>query len=230
MNKLIFILIIYLSLISNLVVNGQEDMRDLDGIYGLNSELYNGRIYSDFYSSHVKGHPFLINSEYLRGTIEINNKFYNELLINYDVFTQKVLLSFTNHARVRQLIEIPLINIESFSFSNKKFQVITMPDSTLKIFQVIGKDENLILLHWIKRMNTTGSESTFDYKFTSPEKNIWILMNHQLYPLRKNKSLLNLFEKDQALVLKKWLNRQHIRIQKANDQQLKYVSEYLNAL
>ena len=230
MNKLAFICIMCLSLVCSHTVSAQQDMGNLDDIYGLNPELYNGRIYSDFYDSHVKGHPFLLNPKYVIGTLRINNKSYVEQLINYDVFKQKVILSFTNNIHTQQLIEIPIFNLQSFSLEDKDFRLIKMPDSTLRIFQVIGKNHNLILIHWTKRMNTTSTASTYDYQFTSAKKQLWILKNHQLYPLKKNKSLIKLFEKEQAADLKKWLNSRRIRIQKANDQQLLYVSEYLNSL
>ena len=230
MNKFLFICIIGLSLVCSHTVSGQTDMGNLDDIYGLNPVLYNGRIYSDFYGSSVKGHPFLLNSEYAAGSIKIKNKSYSEQLINYDVFKQKVLLSFTNHTQTQQIIEIPLLNIQTFSFSDKDFHLMKMPDSSLKIFQLIGEDQFPILVYWTKGINTTSSTSIYDYKFTNTKRSLWLIKDHQFYSIKKNKSLIKLFGKEQSIGLKKWLKSRHIRIQKATDQQLQQVSEYLNAL
>ena len=230
MSKFLFICIIGLSLVCSHTVSGQRDMGNIDDVYGLNSELYNGRIYSDFYGSSVKGHPFLLNPEYAVGSIKINNKSYLEQSINYDVFKQKVLLSFTNHTQIQQIIEFPLPNIQSFSFSDKDFQLMKMPDSSLRIFQVIGKDMYPILVYWTKSINTASSTSIYDYQFTNTKRSLWFVKNHHFYSIKKNKSLIKLFGKDQSIGLKKWLKRENIRIQKASDQQLQQVSEYLNAL
>ena len=230
MKFFLFICIIGLTLVCSHTVSGQTDMGNLDDIYGLNPVLYNGRIYSDFYGSSVKGHPFLLNSEYAAGSIKIKNKSYSEQLINYDVFKQKVLLSFTNHTQTQQIIEIPLLNIQSFSFPDMDFQLMKMPDSSLKIFQVIGKDQFPILVYWTKSMNTASSTSIYDYQFTKTKRSLWLVKDHLFYSIKKNKSLIKLFGKDQSMRLKKWLKRQNIRIQIANDQQLQLLSEYLNAL
>ena len=37
----------------------QNDLSYFDDVYGLNSELYSGIVYKDFYGSTVKGHQFL---------------------------------------------------------------------------------------------------------------------------------------------------------------------------
>ena len=230
MNKFLFITIFFLALIYCHPVDGQEQLNNLDDIYGLNSELYNGKVYSDFYGSSVKGHPFLLSSEYSIGSLNINDKQYDTQLINYDVFKQKLLLSFTNYNQTQRIIEIPLLNIRAFSFSDKYFQLLKMPDSSLKIFQIIGKSKTPILVYWKKSMNTTTSTSIYDYKFTKAKKSIWFIKDHQFYPIIKNKSLIKLFDKDQAIALKKWLKSQNIRIQKASDWQLQELSEYLYSL
>ncbi len=230
MNKSLFIIIFYLPLFYCHQVSGQEQLNNMDDIYGLNPELYNGKVYSDFYGSSVKGHQFLWSPEYSKGDLIINNKSYHEQIINYDIFKQKLLLSFTNYTKTQRIIEIPLKNIQSFSFSDMYFQLMSMPDSSIKIFQVIGKSKFPILIYWKKNMITTTSTSIYDYKFTEPKRDIWLVKDHQFYPITKNKSLLKLFDKEQAIVLKKWLKSQNIRIQKAKDWQLQKLSEYLYAL
>lgn len=230
MKNHLFFIFISITLLFNLNIEGQELNGDFDDVYGLNPILYNGRIYTDYYDNRVKGHQFLLEKKFYHGTVRINNQFFEKQEINYDVYKQKLLLKFKDYTLALRLIEIPLENVQSFSFSNKNFVISLMPDSTQKIFQLIGKDVFNIYVFWSKKLNTTTSTSAFDYQFTDSKKEIWVNRKGKLEQISNNRSLINLFDDAQGKKLKKWLKQSRIKIQKANNQQLLILAEYLYAL
>ncbi len=230
MKNYLFFSIICLPLLFSNPIKGQEKLNNLDHVYGMNPKLYNGRIYSDFYNSKVKGHQFLVSPDFSSGSLMIDQNHYENLNINYDVYKQKLLLSFKNYTQAHKIIELPLSHVQSFTFLQKQFRVITMLDSSLKIFQIIGAEAFSIFVYWEKEISTTTSTSAYDYQFSKSKKKIWVFKDHEFQQITHNKSLIKIFPKKQASDLKIWMKAKGIRIQKASDQQLELLAEYLYKL
>ena len=230
MKSTLFFIAIGLYLLSCSPVKSQGNFTRLDDVYGLNPELYSGRVYTDFYNTKVNGHQFLKSPSFSTGSVVINKQDYKNQQLNYDIFKQKLLLSFTNYSQAHRIIEIPLSKVYSFSLSNKQFRILKMHDSTLKIFQVIGDSTFNILIFWRKNINTTTSTSVYDYKFTDAMREIWVIRNREYKQINSNKSLLKLFTKEQSQKIKTWLKAQNIRVKKASDQQLEELSKFLYTL
>jgi len=214
----------------NLDMKGQGLINDFDDVYGMNPVLYNGRIYVDYYDASVKGNQFLDSPKYKSGSIQINHQVFENQYLNYDIFKQKLLLSFKNYNQTLRILDVPIQNIQSFSLLGQDFIIYTMPDSALKIFQIIGKDALPIYLHWEKEMKTTTSTSVYDYRFTEARRQIWIVKSNQIQMLSNNKSLLKLYSNEQAIEIKKWLKDQRIKINRASNHQLQLLAEYLYTL
>lgn len=230
MKNTLFFIIISLFLLCSSSIKSQEKFNHLDDIYGLNPELFSGRVYVDFYNTKVKGHQFLESPEFSTGHLKISNQKFENQQLNYDIFKQKLLLSFTSYSQAHRIIEIPLSKVYSFSLLEKQFRVIRMPDSALKIFQIIGDSTFNILIYWRKDVNTTTSTSVFDYKFSTVKREMWVIKNNEFNQINSNKSLLQLYSKKQSQGLKTWLKAQDIRVKKASDQQLEELAKCLNEL
>ena len=230
MKSTLFFIVFSLYLLSCSPVKSQENFTHVDDIYGLNPELYSGRVYTDFYNTKIKGHQFLKSPSFSTGSLVINELNFENQQLNYDIFKQKLLLSFTNYSQAHRIIEIPLSKVYSFSLSNKQFRILKMHDSTLKIFQVIGDSTFNILIFWRKNINTTTSTSVYDYKFSETKREIWLIRNKEYKQVNSNKALVKLFTKEQSQKVKKWIKAQKFRVKKASDQQLEELSKFLYAL
>jgi len=113
-NRLIHIFSLFLLLIG-FQAKAQMSLRNFDAVYGLDTKLYNGRVYSGYYNSFVKGHQFYEGKEFQNGQLITGGQLYKGKNLNYDIYQQKLLLSFKSTEHGHQIIELPLEHIRSFS-------------------------------------------------------------------------------------------------------------------
>jgi len=204
-----------------------QHLRDsMDGVYGLDPVLYNGRIYQDYYSSKVKGQQFLQKPEFVSGSLLLRQQFYEALQLNYDIYSQKLLMSFYDANKALRIIEIPQEHIRSFSLQAKYFEVLPWQDSSLRIFQHLGNDHLYFSIFWYKEMETTTSEDLYDYQFTEPKRELWLVIDQQWHLIQNNKSFRVLFPSDIQPQLRKWMKSHRIRMQKAGDESLIELLKY----
>ena len=223
----------YLSFFFAFVVVGHvkaQQAIEADSIYGLNPQLYNGRIYKDYYGNSVKGHQFLVSEEYKNGTLQVNGQVFEGLSLNYDVYGQKLLFSFENQTKATKIIIIPLDNIQSFIFDNKYYEVIWWQNQEYKIFQTIISTQSKIIIYVKKELVTTTSTSEYDYQFSDVKKQFWLLKDGEYYSFRNNRSFTKLFDKDKNKIIKKWIKQHQIKIHKASDSQINELLNFCDVL
>jgi len=173
---------------------------------------------------------FLYSKDFVSGSLEVNQQTYFDKQINYDIYKQKLLLSFQDQNQANRIIEIPLIHLESFSMENKYFKLIAWDDSTRRIFQQIGENDIQILIYWFKELNAISSTDNYNYQFTDAKKQIWILKEGDFHQVTNNKNFHKLFPAEKQTELKKWMKSQRIKIQKSGDINLDLLIKYCENL
>ena len=211
-------------------MEAQQLKAEFDEVYSMDPELYNGRIFTEVYRIGVYGNQFFLNEDFQPGDLGLNNRIYKNQELNYEVYRQKLLMSFENDINARVVIEIPLMNTQFFYFENKYFEILNWKDDSKKIFQVFGDDHCKILIQWSKSLSTKSQTGSFQRKFSDLKKQIWFLKNGEYHHVKKNKSLIELFESEQQANLQKWFKSNRVKIQKANDADLKLLAEYCRKL
>jgi len=212
------------------IAEAQNFKSHFDQIYGLDSKLYNGYVYNGFYGSTVKGQPFLY-TDYLKGDITLEGKKYQNLLLNYDVFNQLLVLKFKTTTGADMTIELPFFKISEFNIGENHFILQEQSDSSFQIYQIIGNKQKAFWLKHEKKLELETISQQYEYQFTRGFIRFYYAINpNQLVELNKNKSLVKLIEKEKQKQLKRWLRKKRIKIHKATPQQLKSLSQYLNQL
>jgi len=225
-----FILMIVFFLSVNPLLFSQSTKEKLDHVYGLSQNLYNGKIYEDFYNYEVIGHPFIKNKTYLNGSLSLRIASYNHVQLNYDIYTQKVLLAFKTQNNAYRQIEIPLEHLLAFKIENQDFRNIKTENQSYKIFQVIGDGEHQIYIQWYKKLEVIRASSNYKYEFTNAKRTLFLHKDEHLIAIDRNKKLRKIFSKKQQIELKKWMKSKHIKLRKANDNELLILCQYLNLL
>ena len=221
----IILLILIVSLTDSL--NAQELKSELDEVYNMNPELYNGSIFTGVYRGRVDGTQFLLSKDFFTGDIGLKVNTFKQQQLNYDVYEQKVLLSFKDDIEAIKIIEVPLANLNFFYLDNKYFEVQEWEGNSYRIFQVFGDDSLKILIHWTKTLNAgTGSQNNRS-KFSNLKKRLWLYIDGDYHPIKNNKTLISHLSPDQQALVKEWLKKNKIKIQKADDEEFQMIIDYL---
>ena len=187
------------------LLEAQQLKAEFDEVYSMNPELYNGKIFTEVYRIGVSGNQFFLNENFQSGDIGLNNQIYKNQELNYDVYRQKLLLSFENEFNARVVIEIPLLNTQFFYLENKYFEVLNWKEDSKMIFQVFGDDHCKILIEWSKSLSIKSYSGDYNRKFSDLKKQIWVLNNGEYHAIKKNKSFIKFFGSEQQDEIEKWL-------------------------
>jgi len=207
---------------------GQELKVQLDAVYNLDPELYNGQVFSNIYRRDIDGDQFFQEKNFRQNDLALSGKFYKDQYINYDVYSQKVLLTYLDGNNAQKVIEIPLENIRFFYIGNNYFEVMTGPDNDYKIFQTFNFNDNKILIYWMKNLKVNTGSVYYRYRFTNLEKQMWLLLNERYFKVNNNKSFIRSFPVEQQTSIKGFLKENKIKIRKADTLELELISNYLS--
>ena len=75
---------------------------------GLDDFLYNGKVYAYYPPYNVLGNQFIASEEFTIGTLWIKGEPYANVLLNYDILNQHLLLSFNTILGAKQVIVLLL--------------------------------------------------------------------------------------------------------------------------
>jgi hypothetical protein len=206
----------------------QELKKQLDEVYNLDPELYNGRIFSNVYGNNVNGHQYFEERNFRRNELGLNHKVYEEQYINYDVYAQKLLLTYLDDNNAQKIIEIPQELVQFFSIGNNYFEMLLDEDNNYRIFQSFTFNKNKILIYWTKNLTKNTGAVYYDYRFTKMEKQIFLLLNGQYYKVKNNKRFVNQFPDEEQANIQKWLKANKIKIQKADNSAFELLTKYLS--
>ena len=207
-------------------MDAQQLKQQFDQVYNMDPILYNGRIFTDYYRTGVDGTQFFIRKSFSVGDLKVRDHVYKQQNLNYEVYKQKLLLSFTDKNNAVKVIEVPLENVQYFYLRSKYFEVIAWQDNTYKIFQVFRNGQNEILIQWFKTLKSSNTTTTNRRQFSDLKKQIWLFKDDEYYLVKNNKSFIKLFLPEQKTAINKWLKKNQIKIQKADDKKLQLLIDY----
>jgi hypothetical protein len=199
---------------------GQDTVGPIKSIYGLNPLLYNGKIYKYFVPENVDGNQYLKGVDFQPGSATLKGIEYKNLLLNYDVYNQKLILKFENEERGKSIIEVSDAWLEKFALGKQNFKIIADDKNINHIYQVFGTDSIVILYYWRKILTLENVTSTPNYKFLGPERKSMVYMNHFFFKYRNNRGFLRLFDPYKKAIFKKYLHEHRINLKKANDNEI----------
>jgi hypothetical protein len=206
----------------------QQLKQQFDEVYSMDPILYNGRVFSDLYRTGVDGTQFFNSENFSLGDLKLNQRVFTLQELNYEVFAQKLLLSFTDKIKAKKIIEIPLEHVQYFYLRSKYFEIIEWSDNTYKIFQVISSGEYKLLIFWYKILVNGAQAINNQQRFSDLKSKIWMLKDDDYYPIKNNKSIITLFQPEQQPEIKKWLKSNGVKVQKADDKDLQMLINYLS--
>ena len=184
-------------------------------IYGLNPLLYNGKFYTYFTAANTKGSQFLDDHEFVKGSVRIRGKNFRNLLLNYDVFNQQLVLKYKTRMNNMMKLVISKAWLESFNLDDKHFEILSFPGSKSRIYQVIGQGRYRILYTWTKTYALDHTFGATNFAFSKPIRGSYLQLGNKLMHYKSNKSFVKLFGPENKSSLNKYLRKNKIKIRKS---------------
>jgi len=227
MNYQIIVLVFLQILIQNVTTCSQEK---INSIYGLNPLLYNGQVYSYTLPASVQGNQYLSNNEFISGSVTIHDKTFHDLLLNYDIYNQEIILKFESDYKTSR-IKLNKEKINSFSLGPKNFKLIKDKEhNSFQIYQLFGQGKYVALYYWKKTLDLIDKSGNTYWSFSRPQKTMYLQIKNQKYKFKNKRNLLSHFEKSQKNKIKNYLKENKINIKRISDIQLTQLINFCNNL
>jgi hypothetical protein len=197
-------------------------------IYGPDPMLYNGRLYSSNLPGQVNGHPYLYSPDYEPGDVFIKDMKFCNVLLNYDVYKQELLLKYQDAYGSWRIIMLSKAWLGGFILYDKEFSFMKNKEGKRRFFQVIGSDTLKILFSWEKNLTLSGQTGNSDYYFSDPVRTMYLFNNNGVFRFRNNKSFTGYFESEEKNKITDYLKKNRINIKKASDRTMLDLITYCN--
>ena len=212
------------------ILNAQEINQGFDKVYGLDPHLYNGKIYNYFVEINTRGNQFLSGNEFIVGSVRIKGVTYPDVLLNYDIFNQQVLLKSQNSLYSNSIIALSQGWLEGFSLGSANFEIISFRDTSQKICQVSGNSDIRILTCWRKEHKIEYYYTTPIYVFSLPEKEMYLQIGPDIKHFSNNRSYISCFGRTAQAVLKNYMRQHKVNVKKADADKLRALTLFCNTL
>lgn len=206
----------------------QDQKSELDAVYNMDPELYNGIISPFIYDRSVIGTQFLEENKFRQNNVGISDRIFEDQYINYDVYGQKLLLTFLNENGAQKMFEVPIENIQFFYIGDSYFEVLVDSKNEYIFYQVFTFEKSKILIHWSKNMKHNTGSTRYAYRFSTIQKQVWLLQDEDYHKIKNNKEFIQYLPTEQQVDAQNWFKSNKIKIQKANNESLQQISDYLS--
>lgn len=211
-------------------VVAQQPALTVDEVFGSDPLLYNGRYYTFYTPFNTGGNQYHTGTQFEIGSATIRGVKYSDLLLNFDIYNQEVILKYKLRTGATNLIIVSDAWVEAFSLNNIDFEIVTTTDTVKKIFQVIGNGPDRILYYWRKSLNLDSFYGASNYTFSEAKREMYILIDNKILKYTNNKSFYKLFDTEKRVNVKDFMRNNNIRVKKAPDQSMRELIDYCNTL
>lgn len=206
-----------------------QNSNGIDQVYGFDPLLYNGKVYY-FYKPGTGGSQFLLTDFDISGRVTIRGVSYFNLAINYDIYNQQLILKYINQVGSTSLIILSEAWLENFMMGDKDFCLISDADTSRRIYQVIGEGSVKVLYYRTKELLLDNFKNGGMHYFSEPKCSRYIYRDSIMVNFSNNRSFLKTFEKENQMLIKKFLHEQKINVKNADDHSMKQLINYCNSL
>lgn len=197
---------------------------------GNQASLYNGYRYNDYRYLYSSGIPFLDTTVMTRGTVVFNNVFYENVLMMFDVFKEKLIVATPGSYNMVELAsdrvaEFTLLNhhFKKFKAQNGKSQI---PSGFIEVlFEGVG--HSIYKKHIkVQREDLSGRKLIYSME----DRFQYTVQNGNKFYRIKNKRVLLKAYTDNRQELRGFLRKSHFQFKTKTDKQLKEIAAYMETL
>ena len=164
-----------------------------------NQSLYIGKMWSNKYTN-VKGDQFLFSREFLPGSLTINGTFYKNILINYDIYNDEILVPKNNSAIVqlnKEMIDSFLVINSGVAYRFVNDRMDSMSDIKGYVNQLY-KGKSILYVKYKKEIEELAVDDKYDLFFRTFR--IYFLKDGQIHQLTSKRDLLKILKEDKTKI------------------------------
>lgn len=215
--------LIYVLFLLALVLFNSENLsaqggfaEQVDRAFGSNQELVNGIQFSNQYIR-SEGHPYWINGGFRTGSVCINDRWFEQLQLRYNLYSQKLELGYlTTEGFMNQIITVPE-NISAFSLEGYTFRRLQIGKELVSYYQVFSAGGYNFFIRWNKDL--LGTESTGS-KFDIRDRDYWMQEGENWMHFKGKQSYLAAFPQEKKKAFKKLLKNLDYSFQHATTEEM----------
>jgi len=175
----------------------------VDRAFGSNQELVNGIQFTNQYIR-SEGHPYWIDGGFKTGSVCINDQWFEQLQLRYNLFSQKLELGYlTPEGHMNQIMTVPE-NISAFSLGGYMFRRVQIGEEASAYYQVVSAGATTCYIRWSRDLLGTKSSGT---SFGPIEREYWMHQGERWMYFKNQKSYVRAFPKEQKRAFKKLLKQ-----------------------
>lgn len=205
----------------NGVIIGRKDTADIQ-------ILYNGRDWRNLYYR-IKGDQFLFTPIFLQGSVTIEGRTFDEILLSYDIYNDELILN-TELGMIIQLNK-EMIDFFSLEFNNRNYKFKRLDaDSvnSLSGYVNVLYDEGLSLyIKYRKEILLLAVDNKYD--LFNQSSRIYMKKDGIIYRIGSKGEFLNLL-KDHKQEIHKYLKSNNIHISKSSPESMALVISFYEKL
>lgn len=187
--------------------------------YGSDQELINGIQFSNQYGG-IVGHPYLLDGKFRAGSVCIDDRWIDGVLLRYNLYTQNVEIAYrTTEGNRNQIISVPGL-MPAFSMGNFKFQRMDFPEDPPAYYQVVGSGNQICYVGWTREVEPTDNSSSKPYQFSSTERKYWLWVDTEMKSFHNRKSFIGIFPRHQQRLVSKWVKQQNVSFQQSSPEEV----------
>ena len=175
-----------------------------------NQALYIGKMWWNKYTN-VKGDQFLFSRDFLPGSLTINGDIYRNILINYDIYNDEILIPKNNSSIVQLNKEM----VDSFSVNNAgityRFVNARMDSmSDIKGFvNELYKGKSILYVKYKKEIEELAVDDKYDLFYRTYR--IYFLKDGQIYQITSKSDLLKVLKEDKTKI-KDFMTKNRLKV------------------
>lgn len=210
------IFLVSLLFISLVALDGQVTFPDLvDRAFGGDQELINGIQFSNHYSQ-IEGHPYLFDEGFQSGSLCINNRRVEKVMLRYNLYSQKIeILYWTVKGYLNRFMSVPE-QIQSFSLEGFEFRRMEFPGELPAYYQVVSSGRSVCYIGWKKDIGSSRSSSSRKHSFNTPRTQYWLGLEQDFTPFHNRKTFMNSFPLHLRKEISKQMKKQKFSFKKAS--------------
>lgn len=207
----------------------QKASPELDKVYGPDPLLFNGKKYDFFLPPGTGGHQFLVSTSPINGGVTIKGIRFEHIKLNYDIYNQELLLSYTDKEGSSSLIQISKAWLESFHLGEMVFENHDFKDGP-RFYQVLGSGPLKVFYFWRKNFELDKGFGSENFSFGSAKKISYVFINGTLMPYRNKRGFFAIFEPEKKSAIKSYMRNTRLKLKNADDKSMASLINYISNL
>ena len=139
-------------------------------------------------------------------------------------------MKYKNAVGSTNLIEVSFAWLESFEIEGRHFELVATADTTQEIYQVLGAGPAKVMYYQSKKLLIQSLIESTSHTYSQTQKVMYVFNGHEKIRYKNNRSFVAAFNPVQRDMIRKYIRKHNLTVQKAKDSEITELINYCNSL